>query len=84
MTVTTIREMPDELMKVLQEAAAANRRTLEEEIVQRLLRSVQGEPVSVDTLIESAQQIRRSIRQSGRHPVVDEPMLSDAKRTGRP
>ncbi len=58
----TIKNIPEEVVRNLRSRAALNQRTLNEEIIAILRQAAKGQvPVSLETLLEKAQQKREAL-----------------------
>ena len=80
MTTLTIQNVPDEMVRLLDEQARKNHRTLDEEARVRLQGTLGGEPTDVENLIARA----RVLRESFPGATVTEEFLEKAKNWGRP
>lgn len=80
MATITVKDIPDDLYAALKAAAAANRRSINREIIHSIELAVRSRPATAEELIESARRLRRRV---GPLP-VDEAALTAAKREARP
>lgn len=79
MPTLTIKGMPDSLYRRLKERAAANRRSLNGEILVALEQAIATAPPDADALIGRADALRASLRT----PRLTDAKLRAAKNTGR-
>jgi plasmid stability protein len=79
MATITVKDIPDDLYAALKAAAAANRRSINREIIHSIETAVRSRPATTEELIDSARRLRARI---GPLP-VDEESLAAAKRQGR-
>lgn len=79
MPALTIKGLPEELLDRLREAAEANRRSLNREVIDRLERSVGSGPIDPDALLARADAVRERL---ALRPLRDA-AISRAKRAGR-
>ena len=79
MPALTLKNVPDALLDALRDAAAANRRSLNQEVLMRLERSLESRAVEPATFIAELRAFRR---ERGVKPVTEE-ILRKA-REGRP
>ncbi len=61
MATITIKNIPDDLYEKLKASAAANRRSINNEVIVHIERAVRSRRVDVDEVIERARKIRESI-----------------------
>lgn len=80
MPTITIKNIPPDLYKLLEQSAAANRRSINSEIITHIERGVRGRRLNADRLLVRARQLRQKTKH---HPVTDA-MLQTAKVAGRP
>jgi len=80
MSNLTVKNVPPDLCERLKQSAAANRRSLNSEIITYLERGLRGRKVDPETWLMRARQLRQS---TNCHPITDI-ALRTAKRTGRP
>jgi antitoxin FitA len=80
MTTLTVKNIPPDLHQLLQQSAAANRRSLNSEILIQLERGLRGRKIDPEALLARARELRRGTR---RH-LITERALNAAKRAGRP
>ena len=76
----TVKNIPPELYELLRQSAAANRRSLNGEIITLIERGVRGRKLDPEALLARARKLRTSTR---RRPITDSEFNS-AKRSGRP
>jgi plasmid stability protein len=76
----TIKNIPFDVYERLKEAAAANRRSINGEIITYIERGVRGRKVDPEALLARARQLRRKTEN---HPIGNRE-FSKAKRVGRP
>lgn len=80
MTTITIKNIPDDLYTLLKETAAANRRSVNSEIIACIERVVRPRPVATDEILERA----RKLRELTAGYVITDEELDEAKNAGRP
>jgi plasmid stability protein len=80
MTSITIKNIPDDLYERLKAAAAANRRSINSEVIVAIEEAVGPERLEVDRLLVRARQLRSL---TADHPLT-EAALADLKNSGRP
>lgn len=79
MPTITVKNIPADLYELLKQSAAANRRSINNEIIIHIERGVRGRKVNVEDLLMRARQMRQKTKD---HPITDV-LLQDAKLTGR-
>ena len=79
MATITVKNVPDDLYAELKALAAANRRSVNSEVIVCLERVVRNQRVDAETLLASARLLRVKTED---YPVSDEE-FSRLKRTGR-
>jgi plasmid stability protein len=79
MPTITLKNIPPDLYELLKESAAANRRSINSEIITLIERGVRGRKVNPDALLARARELRQKTR---RHPITDT-QFTTAKLTGR-
>ena len=80
MPTITLKNIPPDLYERLKESAAANRRSINSEVITHIERGVRGRKVDPEALIARARELRRL---TSRRPITDAEFTT-AKRTGRP
>jgi plasmid stability protein len=80
MPTITVKNIPSDLYELLKESAAANRRSINSEIIVHLERGVRGRKINVEDLLVRARELRRKTR---RHPISNAE-FREAKQAGRP
>jgi hypothetical protein len=80
MPTITVKNIPPDLYELLKESAAANRRSINSEILTYIEQGVRGRKVNPETVLSRARALRQKSR---RHPIRDAE-LHAAKRAGRP
>ena len=80
MATITVKNIPDDLYQRLKQAAKANHRSINGEIIACIERSVRGGPLNVEEYLERA----RELREMTAAYVITEEALNEAKREGRP
>ena len=80
MPTITVKNIPPDLYELLKQSAAANRRSINSEIITYIEYGVRGRKLNPEALLGRARQLRHSTR---RHPIADRD-FSIAKRAGRP
>lgn len=80
MPTLTIKGMPDTLYRRLKERAAANRRSLNSEILVALEQAVTSPPPDAEALLARVDAIRAKLRT----PRLTDAQLRAAKNSGRP
>lgn len=80
MPTLTIKGMPDTLYRRLKERAAANRRSLNSEILVALEQAVTSPPPDAEALLARADALRAKLRA----PRLTDAQLRTAKNSGRP
>ena len=76
----TVKNIPAELYDRLKQSAAANRRSLNSEIITLIEQGVSASKVEAEAVLARARRLRRHTR---RQPIT-EAAFSAAKRSGRP
>jgi hypothetical protein len=79
MPTITLKNIPPDLYDLLKESAAANRRSINSEIITHIERGVRGRKVNPDALLTRARELRQKTR---RHPINDA-QFRTAKLAGR-
>lgn len=79
MPTITVKNIPPDLYELLKQAAAANRRSLNSEIITCIERSVRGRKLDPEALLKRARQLRHRTRG---HPITESD-FNTAKRAGR-
>lgn len=79
MPTITVKNIPPELYELLKRSAAANRRSINSEVITCIERLVRGRKVDTEALLTRARELRRH---TGRHPIVDSAFRT-AKLSGR-
>jgi plasmid stability protein len=80
MTTITVKNIPPEIYEKLKQAAAANYRSINSEIIACIERVVVSRPLDPDALLVNARRLRGL---TAAHPVTDSE-LTLTKRAGRP
>jgi antitoxin FitA len=80
MATLTVRNVPPDLHTLLKQSAAANRRSVNSEILTHLERGLRGRKVDPEALLGHARDTRRATR---RYPITERE-FNAAKRAGRP
>ena len=75
----TLKNIPSDLYELLKETAAANRRSINSEIITHIEQGVRGRKVNPDTLLARARELRQRTR---RHPISNAEIRA-AKLAGR-
>lgn len=76
----TLKNIPPGLYELLKESAAANRRSINSEIITHIERAVRGRKVNPEALLIRARELRQKTK---RHPIADDAFTA-AKLAGRP
>ena len=76
----TVKNIPLDIYELLKQSAAANRRSINSEIIVCIERGVQGREFNVETTLRRARRLRAN---TGNHPIA-QGAFQAAKRTGRP
>jgi plasmid stability protein len=79
MASLTLKGIPDDLLNRLRQAAGANRRSLNREVIERLERSLEGRRLDPDSLLARADALRGRLALAP----LDDAAIRQAKRTGR-
>ena len=79
MPTITLKNIPPVLYELLKESAAANRRSINSEIITYIERAVRGGKVNPDALLSRARELRQKTK---RHPISGE-AFQTAKTAGR-
>ena len=79
MPTITVKNIPPDLYDLLKQSAAANRRSINSEIITYIERGVRGRRFDREAIVERARELRRGTRS---HPITAEE-FDLAKRTGR-
>ena len=80
MPTITVKNIPQELYELLKQSAAANRRSINGEIITQIERGVRGRKLDPEALLERDRQLRRRTRH---HPITQRE-FNLIKRAGRP
>jgi plasmid stability protein len=80
MTSITIRDIPDDLYAKLKELAAANRRSINSEVIIALERAVTKPPINPERFLAEVRQLRERTADY----VITAHELDEWKREGRP
>jgi hypothetical protein len=80
MPTITVKNIPTELYELLKQSAAANRRSINSEILTCIERAVRGRKVNAEILLDRARRLRHKTKD---HPITDNE-LRTAKQMGRP
>lgn len=80
MTTITVKNIPDDLYERLKQAARANHRSINSEIIACIERSVWPRPLDVETFLAEA----RLLREQTASYIVTAEELDEAKQEGRP
>jgi plasmid stability protein len=80
MRTLTIKNIPDELYEQLKQRAAANRRSINSEVIVLIERAVAAPRFSPETILEQANRLREK---TAGYMISEEEMRRD-KETGRP
>ncbi len=81
MATLTLKNVPEELVVQLKEEAKQNRRSLNQEALSRLERSVALRKRSAEETIAA---LRRLHKRLGSRPILTDALLERARREGRP
>lgn len=81
MADVTVRGIPGEVYETLKAAADRNRRSLNQEIVHRLETSVRAPHVDPERVLQRIRTLRRRLDHL---PRLDDELLEEARREGRP
>lgn len=79
MPTITVKNIPPEIYELLKRSAAANRRSINSEIITYIEREVRGRKVNADDMLMRARQMRRKTKS---HPITDT-VFRAAKVAGR-
>jgi plasmid stability protein len=80
MRTLTIKNIPDELYEQLKQRAAANRRSINSEVIVLIERAVAAPRLPAETILEQANRLRE--KTAGY--MISEEEMRRAKETGRP
>ena len=80
MPTITVKNIPTELYELLKQSAAANRRSINSEILTCIERAVRGRKFNAEILLDRARRLRQKTKD---HPITDNE-LRTAKQMGRP
>jgi len=80
MPAITIKSIPDELYQRLKKRAAANRRSINSEVIVCLERTLANKPMDTDALLARVDELREKVAL----PPLTEEVLRVAKNSGRP
>ncbi|MCZ7626935.1 MAG: DNA-binding protein [Candidatus Methylomirabilota bacterium] len=80
MPAITVKNIPPDLYELLKRSAAANRRSINSEVITCIERVVRGRKINTEALLARARELRRQTR---RHPIADSTFKA-AKLVGRP
>jgi plasmid stability protein len=76
----TVKNIPPDIYELLKQSAAANRRSINSEIITYIERGVRGRKVNAEDLLMRARELRQKTK---RHPITDATFRT-AKLAGRP
>lgn len=76
MATITIKDIPEELYAALKEAASANHRSINREIIHAIEQMVRSRRVNAEEAIAAAQRLRVAV------PPIDDGALTQIKREG--
>ncbi len=79
MPTITVKNIPSEVYELLKQSAAANRRSINSEIITQIERGVRGRKVDPEVLLGRVRRLRRSTRH---HPITQRE-FNLIKRAGR-
>lgn len=79
MPTITVKNIPSEVYELLKQSAAANRRSINSEIITQIERGVRGRKLDPEVLLGRVRRLRRSTRQ---HPIAQRE-FNLIKRAGR-
>ena len=79
MPAITVKGIPDDLYESLRDAAAANHRSINSEIIVCLEHALRSQPFNPEAMLDSARRLRAK---TVAHPITDA-AFSEAKRAGR-
>lgn len=79
MPTITLKNIPPDLYELLKESAAANRRSINSEIITHIERAVRGRKVNPEALLTRARELRQRTKE---HPISDA-AFKTAKLAGR-
>lgn len=80
MPTMTVKNIPPDIYELLKQSAAANRRSINSEIITYIERGVRGRKVNAEDLLMRARELRQKTK---RHPITDATFRT-AKLAGRP
>ncbi len=80
MATITVKDIPDDLYADLKQAAQANRRSINSEIIVCVERALRSQRIPVEAVLARAERLRELTKE---HPITDSE-FSEAKRAGRP
>ncbi len=80
MPTITVKNIPDDLYAHLKQAAAANRRSINSEIIVCLERALHSHRISPETALTRARQLREKTRRR----LITDAKFTKAKAAGRP
>jgi plasmid stability protein len=75
----TVKNIPPEVYELLKQSAAANRRSINGEVITCIERAVRGRKVNTEDLLARARELRHKTRP---HPITNASFRA-AKRAGR-
>ena len=79
MPAITVKNIPADVYELLKQSAAANRRSINSEIITYIERGVRGRKINAEDLLTRARELRHKTR---RHPMTDAAFRT-AKLAGR-
>lgn len=79
MPTITVKNIPSDVYELLKQSAAANRRSINSEIITYIERGVRGRKINVEDLLLRARELRHKTK---RHPIT-ETAFRAAKLAGR-
>ncbi len=80
MPTITVKNIPPDIYELLKQSAAANRRSINSEIIVHIERGVRGRKVNAEDLLLRARQLRQKTKH---HPITDATFRA-VKLAGRP
>lgn len=80
MPTITLKNIPPDLYELIKQSAAANRRSINNEIITCIERAVRGRKVDPETLLDRARRLRLKTKD---HPLADNDLVT-WKQVGRP
>ncbi|MBN2416810.1 Arc family DNA-binding protein [bacterium] len=80
MRTVTVKNIPNDLYEKIKETAHGNRRSINNEIIHRLDRSLRSQVIDAEALLSRIERLRHDVSV----PLLTDEMIAAAKEDGRP